>query len=765
MKATTNRKPRKTQTAKAVLKLTVNFGNGNTDRNPKQEELPWADFVQRFSVPDTNRGKLPLTEYLALDKTDKEQKRIRDHEKNGPYFIMAAFSKPGTRDAVHVVSMSAFTGDIDTGRIDKTFIQAKLKGYRYLVYSSYSHSADVPMWRFVIPYSRPVTAAEHEKVYAYLQVAFDNQLDKRCKTTAQLWYTPACPPDAGVLFEFFTAEGDLLDPDVIPDVGAKEPSKSTALVVVPNTPLRSLPTHQIERTVSALSAIPADDRETWIRVGLALRHGLGSVTGYDQWLAWSKQSTKFDEDDALATWSSFKDQAPGTPVTLGTVFYLAKDHGWIDTQCNMPNKVQALDDVHFMAFEGGKSWVFKEDQDQELNRPVLTRMTLKAFLEFYGNQKIAITRSARKDGQTTTEMVGIANIWHSHPARRSFEKVVFMPGLPTPAGCYNLWRGFPISPVPGSWTLLHHHILDVICNGDAVCFEYVLNWMAFAIQNPDKPGEVALVMQGERGAGKGKLAYLFGLLFGEHCLQVTQVRQLVGNFNVHLRNCVFLFVDEAFWAGDKQGESVLKGLVTENTIQIEGKGVNVITAANRLHVMMASNNEWVVPAGARERRFCVLQVNDKHLQDHAYFAAIDKQMLKEGGLAAMMHDLVTRDLSDFNVRKFPWTTALDDQIIRSLNPAMQWWMDFLGASYKGWEIQPRFELRDSFADANGTYNSKSSETRLGMFLKSVVPGEIRKETLVPYAGATSQDIYRFPPQHECREALIKKLGLQKDPWL
>ncbi|MBC7618015.1 MAG: hypothetical protein H7293_03310, partial [Candidatus Saccharibacteria bacterium] len=465
------------------------------------------------------------------------------------------------------------------------------------------------------------------------------------------------------------------------------------------------------------------------------------------------------------TWASFKDQTTGAAVTLATVFYLARQHGWIDTQRDMHEKVQALDDKHFMALEGGKSWVFKEDYDPELHRPVLTRMALKAFGEFYGNQKIAVTSAAKTGDKTTTEMVGIVGIWYSHPARRSFEKVVFMPGLPTPAGCYNLWRGFPIPPTPGSWTLLHHHILDVICNGVADCFEYLLNWMAYAIQNPDKPGEVAVVMQGERGTGKGKLAYLFGLLFGEHYLQVNQAKHLVGNFNAHLRNCVFLFVDEAFWAGDKQGENVLKGLVTEPTIQIEGKGINVITAANRLHIMMASNNDWVVPAGARERRFCVLQVNDRHLQDHAYFAAIDNQMLNQGGLAAMMFDLVNRDISTFNVRKFPWTDALDEQIIRTIDPAMQWWMDHLGKSYGNWGFQIRSSMSDSFAEANGTFNSKSSETKLGMFLKTVVPGGVQKVAHVPIAGSSPQECYQFPPQQVCRSALIKKLGLQKDPWL
>jgi hypothetical protein len=737
----------------------VNFGSSNRDTCPIARKLTWKQLVKQLRVPDLKRGTLPLAQYLKLDKAIPEQKRIRDAEKNGPYFIMAEFSRSGTRLAADVSRVTCFTGDIDTGGIDKASIQVALDGYQYLAYSSFSHSTEVPMWRFIVPYSRPATVAEHEAAYALFQKTFENQLDKRCKTTAQLWYTPACPPDAGPYFDFFTGDGDLLDPASIPEVTVTTSIKSTALVVIPNAPLKSLSVHQVGRLVEALGAIPADDRDTWIRVGLALRQELGAETGYRLWLAWSKKSAKFDEDDAEATWDSFKDQAAGAAVTLGTVFYLAKANGWVDTQRDMHDNVKALDDRHFMALEGGKSWVFKEDCDPELSRPVLTRMTLKSFGEFYGNQRIAVTSGDK------IAMVDIAYLWHTHPARRSFERVVFMPGLPTPPGCYNLWRGFPVPPMPGSWTLLHHHILDVVCNGSADCFEYLLNWMAYAIQNPDKPGEVAVVMQGERGTGKGKLANMFGLLFGEHCLQVTQAKHLVGNFNSHLRNCVFLFVDEAFWAGDKQGENVLKGLVTEPTIQIEGKGVNVITAANRLHIMMASNSEWVVPAGARERRFCVLQVNDTHIQDHTYFAAIDDQMLNHGGLAAMMYDLANRDISTFNVRSFPWTDALDNQIIRTIAPAMQWWMDYLGKSNGSWEYQARSVLSENFAAANGTFNSKSSETKLGMFLQSVVPGGVKRVTRPSGSGAHPQDCYQFPPQQDCRAALIKKLGLKNDPWL
>ena len=739
--------------------VTICFGRNNRDSAPITKVMTLAALAAQFSAPDLARGQMLLADYLALDKNIKVQRQKRDAEKDGPFFIMGEFAKPGTRLAVDLVTMSGFTGDIDTGQVTRVELEAKLQGLTFIAYSSFSHSHHAPKWRFILPYAAPISAAEHTKVYAFVQEMFDGQLDVHCKNPVQLWYTPACPPDAGALFEFFTGIGNFFDASGLPDLPVKKTPAKLAAIALPHQPPKSLSVHQFDRLNSALAAVPADDRDIWIRIGLALRQELGFDTGYKIWLAWSKKSNKFDQDDAEATWHSFRDQATGNAVTLGTVYYLAKENGWVDTQRAMPDKVQALDDTHFMAIEGGKCWVFKEDFDPELNRNMLARIGVEPFRSFYSNQKIAIPQGE------SVKVQSIGGLWIDHPARRSFHKVVFMPGMPTPDGYYNMWKGFSVAPIPGDWSLLRVHILDVICDGNASCAEYLLNWLAFAIQHPDRLPEVAVVMKGERGTGKGKLAHYFSLLFGEHSLQITQSKHLIGNFNAHLRNCVFLFVDEALWAGDRQGENVLKALITESTIQIESKGVNACTAPNRLHIMMASNNDWVVPAGNKERRYFVLQVSDKHIQDHAYFASIDEQMLRQGGLAAMMHDLLHRDLSTFDVRKFPWTDALDEQVLRTLDPAMQWWMDYLGKTYTSWEYPIRSVLNDDFAQANGTFNSKSSETKLGMFLSKVVPGGVKKVARALIAGGSPSDCYQFPSQQDCRDELVKQLGLKKDPWI
>ena len=89
-----------------------------------------------------------------------------------------------------------------------------------------------------------------------------------------------------------------------------------------------------EEIRQALEAIPADcSREEWINVGMAL-HWAGTQT--DQldaalhlWNEWSAQSaTKYPGERGIATqWLSFKtDKA--TAVKLGTLFHIAKQHGW-----------------------------------------------------------------------------------------------------------------------------------------------------------------------------------------------------------------------------------------------------------------------------------------------------------------------------------------------------------------------------------------------------------------------------------------------------
>jgi hypothetical protein len=241
----------------------------------------------------------------------------------------------------------------------------------------------------------------------------------------------------------------------------------------------------------------------------------------------------------------------------------------------------------------------------------------------------------------------------------------------------NLWRGWNITPQKGDYSLIKRHILEVLAGGNEEYAEYIIKWAAWAYQNPDKQAEVALVFRGGKGTGKSIFAKAFIKSAGQHGMHVSSSNLITGRFNAHLRDCVFFFADEAFWAGDKAAEGMLKALITERTIAVEAKYKDPKEIHNRLHIIIASNEDWVIPATGDERRFAVFDVSDKHKQDHNYFKKLADQ-IENDGWAAFMDYLMKLDLKGWHPRQnVPQTEALQSQIKLSESPVRRHLRDHL----------------------------------------------------------------------------------------
>lgn len=373
---------------------------------------------------------------------------------------------------------------------------------------------------------------------------------------------------------------------------------------------------------------------------------------------------------------------------------------------------------------GGRCRVISEVMDLALRRTRISRQSFEDFRNRYMHIQVEVGKNEK--GEVLKSQLG--KWWLQNANRRQYRTLAFAPGREL-ADTYNLWQGFSCEAKPGDCSLLLTHIRDNVCQGNEVYNAYLLNWMARAVQHPDSPGEVAVIMRGRMGTGKSFAIKAFGSLWGRHFLQVSDPKHLVGSFNAHLRDCVVLFGDEAFYAGDKKHESILKTMVTEETIMIEGKGVDAEAAPNFVHLMMASNSDWVVPAGADERRFFVLDVGDGKMQDKGYFRAIQKQ-LDNGGKEALLHYLMTRDLSDFDVRHFPKTAALQEQKVLSMSAEEQWWFEKLMDGRllnDGWSGEAtKSDLHRDYLNyaERQKIMRRSSPTALGKFLKRAMPGHL-----------------------------------------
>ena len=372
---------------------------------------------------------------------------------------------------------------------------------------------------------------------------------------------------------------------------------------------------------------------------------------------------------------------------------------------------------------GGRCRIIQEVMDVVLKRPHLAIQSFGDFQNRFMNRQVEVGT----DANGLPKYMEAGKWWLKHEKRRQFTMVTFAPGHEV-ANAYNLWRGFAVDALPGECGKFLAHVKDNICQGNQEHFDYLMGWTARMIQQPDTPGEVAVVMRGGRGTGKSFFANQLGKLLGRHYLAVSNGSHLTGNFNSHLRDLVLLFADEAFYANDKKHTSILKTLITEPTLTIERKGVDVENAPNFIHLIMASNDEHVVPAGDRERRFFVLDVGEGQQQNSKYFQAIAEEM-DNGGREALLHWLMNHDISDFHVRAVPQTKALRDQQIMSLSPEAEWWYHKLRTGSLVWNKGgwPQYivneDIVEDYVDNTKRFHSygKASQTILGVFLKSHWP--------------------------------------------
>ena len=80
---------------------------------------------------------------------------------------------------------------------------------------------------------------------------------------------------------------------------------------------------------AALEYIASDDRETWLQVGMAIHQEMPTQDGFDLWAQWSSASPKFDAQDQLRVWRSFKRRPLGeNRVDLTMIFATAQRAGW-----------------------------------------------------------------------------------------------------------------------------------------------------------------------------------------------------------------------------------------------------------------------------------------------------------------------------------------------------------------------------------------------------------------------------------------------------
>ena len=219
-----------------------------------------------------------------------------------------------------------------------------------------------------------------------------------------------------------------------------------------------------------------------------------------------------------------------------------------------------------------------------------------------------------------------------------------------------------------------------------------------------------------------------------------------------------------FFAGDKAGANILKALVTENCIAIEQKGMDVVTARNRLKIMMATNSGHAIRAAGDERRFFVVSVSNCKKQDHEYYAKLHRWW-GSGGKEKLLGALLNYNLDGFNVRKVPNTGALEDQKLHSLEPLDAWLFDMLQDAENWKPEHTRKTWNYKFIDYCTAHNYRFEKTS-----SRAVGSGLRKRLIVTSGrqsggfGNGRERTWILPEIDDARVQFAESLGLTILTW-
>jgi len=501
---------------------------------------------------------------------------------------------------------------------------------------------------------------------------------------------------------------------------------------------------EVARMLDALDPEDFRDHGDWLTLMMSCHHASGG-DARSEFIEWSTRDPEFQDDGWIIgrRWDSLHREKDGPTVTHRTLHKLLRDAGKgeviptiaaaddFDDDLELPGEEFDLDtpeherkgpmarmnDRYWAVRNGGKFRIMFEEDDPSERRTKWVSMDKTNFVDYLSNKKV---EKLDKKGEPT--VVPLSKEWLEWGHRRTAQGVIFDPQRDYP-GYLNLWRGWGVDPRPGDWSLMRELIRDVLCDGDEESGEFVIKWMAYMVQKPWEPPGVAICFHGDKGTGKSTLGEALVEMCGRHGLQVTSPRHVTGDFNSHLMDCVMLFADEAIAPSDKKGQASLKALITERHMAYEQKFMDMKTGVNRLHVMIASNDDWFVNASATdgERRYFVARVNNDRQGDIGFFGRLRAQMYEKGGLEAMLHDLQLLDISGWQPRgSIPNSTALAEQKLRNLEPVAAWWFNALDAgtlpfpvtdeeALPSWE---EGEVRAFFQDMKDSFEQHCQRTKI-----------------------------------------------------
>ena len=308
--------------------------------------------------------------------------------------------------------------------------------------------------------------------------------------------------------------------------------------------------------------------------------------------------------------------------------------------------------------------------------------------------------------------------------------------------------------------ILEH--LEALAGDDEVCYEYLLDWLAYPLQTGEKTN-VALLIRGKPGCGKGVIfeKLMIKLIYGDAlAAQLGGGKQIGNKFNAHWKNKMFIVIDEPNKLNRDQRDN-LKNMIDSTITVIEDKGVSAKFDTDYTNYAFTCNHIPSEFLDHDDRRFFIIQHNGKNVQDQEHFkkllSTIDQHYVD------FYKYLMYRDIETFCKGEAPPTTFIKERLmLESVDPVFRY-MRYLAEET---EFCRRVRWLDFYKNAakwcKEQHMPTTWHTKGALALRKIIQEKISENDLptnksaqgFPGCEGTSQRCIIFPPKDEFIQLLI-----------
>jgi hypothetical protein len=447
---------------------------------------------------------------------------------------------------------------------------------------------------------------------------------------------------------------------------------------------------EVESMLKAI-VIPStgnERRNTWTLVLAALKDWDQGEEGFKLADAWSSSQAAYrGTADVRKTWDSFV-RSDGPKVTIGTIVKMAKDAGWSGPVAEDDHDVVDVSSQGFIAEAVRADVRAQESLARGRNRLTIeeARSTLTSDFIYVENQGTYYSIGRRNC--LGKEVIDDLNAWRmprssngaslsavtilkNSPNTRQVDSLGFAPGQSfvfseNNRRYVNRYVDPPPEVVPAKAEAeLFRDLCDYLFPrpGDQAFKRYWLQYMGHVVQKPQTKIATALLFISEK-EGIGKTLALYDiprLLVGvDNATKVTN-DDLEGRFTGYLGNAHLLHLEEihvnGHWSSSKIANK-LKAVITDATVRVEQKGLDVYNIPNRLVVTATSNyNDAMFISSRQERRWGIYELSPDRAysesQHRKYFDLIHRFLASDRAAGVLRFIFGRINLAGFNPQTPP----------------------------------------------------------------------------------------------------------------